>query len=175
MNVLKQHGFTLKELLIVMIAIVVLVSVVLPTLSKQKYDTQYRAASEVLTRQTNDIIKFAYRRDDFESLPDTELTPAQMKQFFRIEDTDTLVNMGPIGGQRQSPSTFRVYQYVDKAAFFGPEEAPEMLAMAVHIAKAAQFKFTYHYYHADYGWDYAAGAEFVDFDDLTREYSGGKS
>ena len=169
LNAKKQRGFTLKELLFLMVGIVVVISVVLPMLSQKKFDVQYRAAAEVLTSNRNDVIKYVYRYDNFWGLPDTELSAAEMKQYFGIDDTDDLPNMGPVGGTRESLSTFKLYQYIDKAAFFAPEKAPELLAMAVHVTKAGEFEFDYHYYHSDYKWDYPDGAQYVDFDSLTNE------
>jgi len=169
LNATRQRAFTLKELLILMIGIVLLVSIVLPSMSKQKHNVQYRAAAEVLSSHKNAVIRYAYRYDNYWGLPDTELSPAEMKRYFGIDDTDSIPNLGPIGGIRGSLNNFSVYQNIDKDAFHGSEEAPEMLAMTVHLTTAGDFEFEFHYYHSDYDWNYAAGEAYVDFEGLIEE------
>ncbi len=172
LNATKQRAFTLKELLILMVGIVVVVSIALPVLSNQKFKTQYRAAAVALSAHKSALIRYAYRYDNYWGLPDTELSPAEMKQYFGIDDSGSGPNLDPIRGMRNSMYSFSVYQYLHKRAFSAPEEAPELVAMKVYLTRAGEFDFTYHYYHSDYDWDYAAGAKYVDiddFDDLINE------
>lgn len=156
-----QKGLTLIELMIAMIIVGMMSTLAVPAYNDYLVVMKYRHAVPHIVANRTAVINYAIKHErSFAALSDAELSAAQMKAIFNIENTTRHKYMKDIGGIKASDWDFLVYQYIDKDEIGAPEIAPEMLAMAVVLTDVGGFLFDCHYYHSSYQWDYPGGERY---------------
>lgn len=157
-----QRGFTLLELMIVLIIAMILVTVAIPAYQDYQVKSKYVSAVSQLSADKLAIVDLAIRGGfSFRDLPEDELDHEGIQQHFALADTNHRDYLGHQGGKKGSDNDYMLYQFVDKDEINAPEIAPEMVALAVVIENSGAFTYHCHYYHSAYLWDYEGGDPYV--------------